>query len=285
MGRSPRIEYYGAIYHVIHRGNNKSFIFELDDDKVYLLKIMAEVKELFDFTILAYAIMDNHYHFLIKTHNIPLSRIMHRINTRYAKYYNRKYERTGSPFEDRYRGLLVENESYLIRLIKYIHNNPVYANICSSMNEYKWSSDVFYRMNLDNIVNVDELLNIFSKDRTRAIEIYKEVMEDEEEYFNLKEEFETVEIIGEEAFKEKIKGEIYGGKKRSLDDILRIACPKEVDYKLIKKGSRKRYLTEFKGEYIKMSMEEGYTTAEIAESLNMTRSGINNLSNRCLAPK
>ena len=284
MGRSPRIEYYGAIYHIIHRGNNKSFIFELEDDKMYLLQILSEVKELFDFTLLAYVIMDNHYHLLIKTHNIPISRIMHRINTRYAKHYNKKYERSGSPFEDRYRGLLVENESYLIRLIKYIHNNPVHANICSSMNEYKWSSDVFYRMNLDNIVNIYELLNIFSEDRSSAIERYQEVMKKEEELAGLRDEFEAVEIIGREEFREKIKLEIRGS-KHSLDDILRIACPKEADYKLIRSGSRKRYLTQFKQKYIKMSIEEGYTTAEIAESLNMTSSAINNLSNRCLAPK
>lgn len=285
MGRSPRIEYYGAIYHIIHRGNNKSFIFEDNDDKVYLLKILSEVKELFDFKILAYVIMDNHYHFLIRTHNIPISKIMHRINTRYAKYYNMKYDRSGSPFEDRYRGLLVENESYLIGLVKYIHNNPVYAEVCNKMSEYKWSSDVFYRMNLDNVVNIDKLLNMFSGDRIRAIERYKELMDEVEEYSILKEEFETVEIIGTEDFREKIKLKVSGEKRKSLDDILRISCPNEVDYKLIRSGSRKRYLTDFKYEYVKMSIEEGYSTVEIAESLKVTTSAVNKLSNRCLAPK
>ena len=285
MGRSPRIEYYGAKYHIIHRGNNKSFIFENNEDKIYLLKVLSEVKELFDFDLLAYVIMDNHYHFLIKTHNIPISKIMHRINTRYAKYYNIKYKRTGSPFEDRYRGLLVENRSYLIELIRYIHNNPVYANMCNKMDEYKWSSDVLYRRNLDNIVNIDELLNMFSQDRNRAIESYREVMSEIGEYSSLKKEFELVKIIGTDDFREKVKLGITSGKRKPLDDILSLSCPNDLDYRLIKKGSRKRYLTEFKYEYVRMAMEEGYSTNEIAESLNMTSSGINNLSNWCLAPE
>ena len=126
---------------------------------------------------------------------------------------------------------------------------------------------------------------MFSEDRITAIERYKEVMDEEEKHSNLREEFEIVEIIGTEDFRERIRLEIRGDKKKPLDDILRIACPREVDYKLIKKGSRKRYLTEFKYEYIKMSIEEGYSTAEIAENLNMTRSGVNNLSRSCQAPK
>lgn len=277
MARSRRIEYYGAIYHIIHRGNNKSYIFEKNDDKVYLLQVLSDINELFDFHLLAYVIMNNHYHFLIKTHNIPISRIMHRINTRYAKYYNRKYERTGPPFEDRYRGILVQNESYLIRLVKYIHNNPVYANICSHMSGYKWSSDIFYRMNLDNLVKIDGLLDMFSEDRTRAIEIYKEVMDEVEKYSELREEFETPKIIGTKEFKASIRSEDGGGKKRDLDEILRLVCPIKIDYNLIKKGSRKRYLTNFKIKYIEKSIEEGYTTAEIGESLNISVSGINNL--------
>ena len=67
---------------------------------------------------------------MIQTFNIPISKIMHRINTRYAKYYNYKNKRTGPVFEDRYTGILVQNESYLLTLIRYIHNNPVSANIC-----------------------------------------------------------------------------------------------------------------------------------------------------------
>lgn len=280
MVRSPRIEYYGAIYHIIHRGNTKAFIFEDNQDKVFLLQILFEVKEIFDFVILSYVIMDNHYHFLIKTYNIPISKIMHRINTRYAKYYNKRYERTGSPFEGRYRGILVENESYLICLTRYIHNNPVDANICNHMSSYNWSSDIFYRMNLDSLVNINELLDIFSEDRVRAIKRYKEVMDQVEDDSTLKEKFEDRNIIGTKKFEESINSkynESKGGKRTSLDDILRQECPRLEDYNLIREGSRKRYLTNFKCQYIKKAIDQGYSTGEIAESLNISVSGVNNL--------
>ncbi len=275
MGRRPRIEYYGAIYHIIHRGNNKAFIFEENEEKVELLKIISEVKEIFDFYLLAYVIMDNHYHFIIKTHNIPISQIMHRINTRYAKYYNRKKERTGSPFEGRYRSILVQNESYLIRLIRYIHNNPVYANICSYMINYKWSSDIFYRMNLDNLVNIEELLDSFSSDRLQAIKKYKELMEEPpEDYKTLNEEFEQVEIIGKEEFKKSLNEENKSQGYISLDDILKSVCKIESDYTLIKEGSRKRYLLKYKYEYASKALNHGYTTEEISKNINITGGAI-----------
>lgn len=275
MGRRPRVEYYGAIYHIIHRGNNKGFIFEGNEEKVELLKIVAEVKEIFDFYILAYVIMDNHYHFVIKTHNIPISQIMHRINTRYAKYYNRKKERTGSPFEGRYRSILVQDESYLLRLIKYIHNNPVYANICSSMVKYKWSSDVFYRMNLDNLVNIDELLNMFSPNRLEAIKKYKELMDRSPEDFNtLNQEFEEQNIIGTDEFKESFREENKDKKIVSLDNILKSVCPTPIEYELIKEGSRKRYLLKYKYEYAREALNQGYTIIEISKNVNVTTNAI-----------
>ena len=135
MGRKPRIEYYGAIYHIIQEGNNKKSILKDDKYKNYLLKTLSEAKEIYDFKLYAYVIMDNHYHFLIKTLNIPISKIMHKINTRYAKYYNYKTKSTGIVFEDRYTSILVENESYLLTLIRYIHNNPVYSKMCSSIED------------------------------------------------------------------------------------------------------------------------------------------------------
>lgn len=277
MGRKPRIEYYGAIYHIIQRGNNKAFIFQEDEEKIQLLKIMGEAREIFDFYLLAYAIMDNHYHFVIKSHNIPISKIMHRINTRYAKYYNWRRERTGSPFEGRYRSLLVQNEAYLLRLVKYIHNNPTQAGICASMEEYKWSSDVFYRMNLDNLVNIDELLESFSEDRLHAITKYKELMDEpEEDYKTLRKIFEEEEIIGDEEFK-KATNEDESKRTIPLDNILRSVCAAKVDYELIKEGSRKRYLTKYKQEYAMEALKHGYSTGEIAKHINITGGAIRRL--------
>ncbi len=278
MGRRQRIEYYGAIYHIIHRGNNKSFIFEEAEEKMKLLEIIGNVKELFDFHLLAYVIMDNHYHFVIKTHNIPISQIMHRINTRYAKYYNWKKSRTGSPFENRYRSILVQNELYFIRLIRYIHNNPVYANICDSMVKYKWSSDVFYRMNVDNLVNIEEFLDMLSLDRLQAIKKYGDLMNEPlEDYIKLREEFEEDEVIGSDEFKESLNKDNGFKNTALLDDILKSVCPRTLDYELIKEGSRKRYLTKYKYDYIIKAINQGYTKEEISDNINVTINAIRNI--------
>ena len=282
MGRRPRIEYYGAIYHIIHRGNNKGFIFEKNEEKKALLNILGEVKEIFDFSLLAYVIMDNHYHFVIKVHNIPISQIMHRINTKYAKYYNLKEERTGSPFESRYRGIIVQNESYFFNLIKYIHNNPVYASICDSMSQYKWSSDVFYRMNIGNLVNIEELLEIFSLDRVQAIAKYKELMSGPPgDYKTFNDQFENGEVIGTEEFKKSLEEESKVEKEIDLDDILKAICPAPLDYELIKEASRKRYLIKYKYEYAIEALNQGYKITEIGHNIKLTDSAIKKILSIC----
>ncbi|MCF6466160.1 transposase [Clostridium sp. Cult2] len=270
MGRKPRIEYYGAIYHVIQRGNDRLPVFKEDKEKTYLLEILSEAKQIFDFKIYAYVIMNNHYHFLIQTFNIPISTIMHNINTRYAKYYNWKTDKTGPVFEDRYKGILVQDESYFLTLIRYIHNNPVAANICKSMEEYKWSSDVFYRMNIGNMVDIDDFLGMLSLDRKNASEKYMELMDEEiTDYEALKDIYERSSIIGREEFIKSIE-ESEEGEKTTLDEILKISCPTENEFNFIKTGSRKRYLTKYKIKYIQLGKKEGYTYDQIGENIGVS---------------
>lgn len=275
MGRRPRIEYYGAIYHIIQRGNNRKPIFKRDEDKVYLLEVLSETKEIYDFKVFAYVVMSNHYHFLIQTLNIPISKIMHQINTRYAKYYNNSTGNTGPVFEDRYKGILVQDESYLIALIKYIHNNPVAAKICPTMEEYRWSSDMFYRVNMDNIVDIDELLDMLSPNRIDAIRRYAELMEEDDlEYQVMKDMYEERDIIGKEEFIQSLKEE---EEVLALDEILKAACPTSVEYDLIKSGSRKRYLSKYKREYIALSRKEGYSYETIGEYIGITAAAARSL--------
>lgn len=177
MARKPRIEYNGAIYHVIQRGNNREYIFEDTLHKGYLIKIIREVKGVLDFNIFAYVLMDNHYHLLLQTVDCPLSVLMHRINNRYSKYYNFKARRSGHVFENRYKGILVQDKSYLLGLIRYIHYNPVRARMCGKVADYKWSSDVFYRRNMKNIVDIGFALDMLSLDRISAIRKYIELMD------------------------------------------------------------------------------------------------------------
>ena len=276
MPRINRIEYYGAYYHIIQRGVNQEYIFKAPGDKSYLLEMVSDAKEQFDFKIFAYAIMGNHYHLFIQALNVPISKIMHQINTRYAIYYNKKYEKVGHVFESRYKGILVQDDSYFVTLIKYIHNNPVAAGICDSIEEYKWSSDMFYRRNIDNIVDIDEFLNILSPNRLKAIEKYIELMEEDNiDQENLMDLYENSDIIGAEDFIRKIREE--GDPRLSLDEILEKVCPSLEEFNLIKSGSRLRDLTVYKKEYIALAKEAGYSTIEIGENIGVTSQAIQNM--------
>ena len=276
MPRINRIEYYGAYYHIIQRGVNQEYIFKAPGDKSYLLEMVSDAKEQFDLKIFAYAIMGNHYHLFIQALNVPISKIMHQINTRYAIYYNKKYEKVGHVFESRYKGILVQDDSYFVTLIKYIHNNPVAAGICDSIEEYKWSSDMFYRRNIDNIVDIDEFLNILSPNRLKAIEKYIELMEEDNiDQENLMDLYENSDIIGAEDFIRKIREE--GDSRLSLDEILEKVCPSLEEFNLIKSGSRLRDLTVYKKEYIALAKEAGYSTIEIGENIGVTSQAIQNM--------
>ncbi len=234
MGRKPRLEFYGAVYHIVNRGNNKKYIFKKEEEKEMLLKIINETKQESDFRLLAYVIMDNHYHILIQTMNAEISKIMQRVNNRYSKYYNIKEKRTGRNFGKRYTDRLVAEERYLFTVLKYIHLNPVKAKICEKANDYKFSSDNSYRNNIDEFVNIHFLLNMFSTNRIEAIKKYVNFIDNEEEYISVNKPNGEYE----KQFEEKIPIII---KDKTLNQILKEVCISKEDFYLIKNKSRKRH--------------------------------------------
>ena len=277
MGRKPRIEYYGAIYHIVQMGNSRKPIFEGDGDKEALLEILSETKTIYDFNIYAYVIMNDHYHLLIKTLNIPVSRIMHGINARYARYYNYSRDRTGPVFDRRYRGILVQDESCLLTLIRYIHNDPVVANICDTMEGYQWSSDIFYRINMESIVDIEQLLDMLSEDRLKAIDIYIDFMANGDRHgTDIEKLHKDIHVMGTDGFKRGM-GAAKDGDYQSLDCILKEVCPDERDFKLIKSGSRRRYLTKYKRKYIELARNAEYSYGEIGANIGITKAAVSHL--------
>ena len=140
MGRPLRIEYPGAVYHVTSRGNERREIFLDNDDRLTFLEILKDYHDRFDILIHAYVLMDNHYHLVLETPKGNLLKVMHGINSRYTGYFNRKYSRAGHLFQGRYKALLVEKNSYLVELSRYIHLNPVRAKVIEKPERYRWSS-------------------------------------------------------------------------------------------------------------------------------------------------
>jgi len=125
MSRPLRIEYPGAWYHVACRGNRRARIFEDDKDRLRFLKALKESVEAFNVEMHGYVLLDNHFHFLLRTPEANLGRFMQRFNTAYITYYNLRHHKSGHLYQGRYKAILVEADEYLLELSRYIHLNPV----------------------------------------------------------------------------------------------------------------------------------------------------------------
>ena len=144
MPRKPRLHFPGAVYHVILRGNSGQDIFFDSSDRTRFFLLLQETVERFEHRIHAFCLMTTHVHLAIQVCDVPLSRIMQNIGFRYTQYINRKYKRTGHLFQGRYKPLLIDADSYLLELIRYIHLNPVRAGMVQRPAEYIWSSHSIY---------------------------------------------------------------------------------------------------------------------------------------------
>lgn len=239
MARAWREEYKGGIYHVIARGNNKEYIFKESIDKGYFIKQIKECSASMGYRVYGYVLMDNHYHIIIQTLDKKLQEIMHQINNKYSKYFNGKYKRVGHVFQGRYKAVLVQDERYMLKLLRYVHQNPVRAGICKSVGDYRWSSDIYYRKDINSFVNTRVILEMLDKQIINAMEIYKEFMDEMEE-----ENYSRLEAIGEEAYRIMCLSWKEGKPRKRLDEILFDTGVSLKEYEQIKAGLRKRVLTE-----------------------------------------
>ena len=140
MPRQKRIASETGVYHIMVRGVNKQRIFEHQEDYQKYLQFLSDCKEQVPFDLYAYCLMPNHVHLLLRTEFLNLERIMKCIGTRYASWYNWKYERVGHLFQDRYLSETVEDERYFLTVIRYIHRNPVKAMMVRKPDDYPYSS-------------------------------------------------------------------------------------------------------------------------------------------------
>lgn len=140
MSRQLRIEFPGAIHHVTSRGNERRNIFRDDHDRRHFLEILEEVVILRRWTLHAWVLMSNHYHLLVETPEIGLSRGMKKLNESYAKWFNTRHRRVGHLFQGRFKNILVERESHLLELTRYIVLNPVRCGAVKYAGDWKWSN-------------------------------------------------------------------------------------------------------------------------------------------------
>src|SRR4030043_1285079 len=207
MARKPRIEYEGALYHVITRGNQSQRIFKDKEDYQRYLKILADYKIRYEYVLYAYVLMSNHVHLLMETRETSLSKILQGINQSYTMYFNRRYGTVGHLFQGRYKAILCDKDEYLLSLVKYIHLNPVRAKTAKTPDEYRGSGHHNYAKKSDKkgIVDEDQVLRMFSEDKTRARKLYRAFMD--EGITVMKDDiYSTIDqrILGDERFADKI---------------------------------------------------------------------------------
>lgn len=176
MPRVRREKCVGSIYHVIVRGNNREDIFRDYADRIAYLKRLKRYKEKFKMEVYAYCLMTNHVHLLIYDNGQDISQIMQGLNLSYAIYFNKKYDRVGHLFQGRFTSIMVKKDEYLLYVSKYIHLNPVKANIVKRASEYKWSSYKVYMTHYDKweIVSTERIMKYFADDFIHARTLYSE---------------------------------------------------------------------------------------------------------------
>lgn len=179
MTRPLRIEYEGALYHVTSRGNERKNIFFTPRDYEKFKEYIAEGSRKFHFILHCYVLMSNHYHLLIETPEKNLQRIMQYINSSYSTYTNTKRRRSGHLFQGRYKAIIVDKDSYLVELSRYIHLNPVRAKMVNRPEDYANSSyRTYITPMIDPIVNKSFILRTFAAETDKSQSLYKNFVED-----------------------------------------------------------------------------------------------------------
>jgi putative transposase len=278
MPRKPRIEYSGAFYHVITRGNQKQKIFKDQQDYEKYLQLVASYKQRQHFHLYAYVLMSNHIHLLIETQDVPLSKILQGINQSYTMHFNRKHRTVGHLFQGRYKAILCDRESYLLSLVKYIHQNPVRGKITETPSRYRWSSDRAYRSRSggDGLVDTETVLRMYSENRSRARARYEAFMDDG---VTVKKQavYATIDqrLLGDDRFVDRVveeHGRPVKKERRKREFTLQqlagaVADAGEIEVTDLRGSGRLREIAQGRAVFTILAKEYGYRGTEIAEFL------------------
>lgn len=234
MARAWRVEYEGAFYHVLSRGNERRDIFRDDADRTIFLNTVAEAAERFSLDVFAYVLMGNHYHLLLRTRRANLSKAMQWLGVSYTTRFNRRHSRSGHLFQGRFKSMLVQNDAYLLQLSLYIHRNPLRAGLVERLVDYRWSSYRAYAYGKQPPpwLNVELILSRAANtgDRNKAYRqsVQRYATEEGQIWENLRHGF----LLGSQRFVENIK-------ERYLPDVAHKEVPqqkrvaKDVDVKTV----------------------------------------------------
>ncbi len=208
MARKPRIHYPEALYHVIFRGNAGQPVFSGDEDRSRFYLLLQEGTCRFGYRVHAFCLMSNHIHLVLQVSHVPLSKGMHNLAFRFTRWMNFREGRTGHLFQGRYKAILVDADTYLLALVRYLHFNPVRAAMVLKPSDHLWSSHHAY-MGDEYLpwLTTDLVLAQFDDDLTQARSAYSSFMSEEDER-GYRKEFvcgsHEGRILGDEKFADKV---------------------------------------------------------------------------------
>lgn len=207
MARPLRIEYPGALYHVTARGNARSAIYKESADREMFLGVLERVEARFNWLCHAYCLMDNHYHLMIETTDGNLAAGMRQLNGVYTQRFNRRHKRVGHVLQGRFNAILVDRDSYLLELCRYVVLNPVRAKMVTQVGDYRWSS---YRATVGLIetpsyLTCNWVLSQFAQSKAVAQRRYREFVKAGTWVASPWEKLKGQIVLGSDAFTEKIR--------------------------------------------------------------------------------
>ena len=206
MARPLRIEYEGAVYHVTSRGNARAKIYLTDGDRLEFLDVLDQVVSRFGWVCHAYCLMSNHYHLLVETPAANLSKGIQLLNGVYTQRFNRATKRSGHVFQGRFKAILVEKESHLLELARYVVLNPVRAKMVRSARDWGWSS---YRATagqaeVPGFLTIEWILSQFAETRASAMQAYRRFVS-QGRGVDIWKELRAGNLLGSEGFIEQMK--------------------------------------------------------------------------------
>ncbi|MFH1378745.1 MAG: transposase [bacterium] len=182
MPRNRRLELPGSIYHVIVRGIERRIIFKDENDRTEFIRRFSEALKKMSCKCHGWVLMPNHFHLVMQTGHTPLSDLMRKVLTGYAIYFNHRHKRSGYLYQNRYKSILCQEDTYLLELVRYVHLNPLRAGIVRDiehLNRYRWSGhSVLIGKNKADFQTTDEVLGRFGNKRGEAIQRYIEFIRD-----------------------------------------------------------------------------------------------------------
>ena len=284
MARPYRLQGEGLLYHITSRGDDRKKVFISKTDYQKFLEYIQKSKEKFKFYLYAYCLMGNHYHLLLETTQANISRVMQHINTSYTVYYNVKRKRCGHVFQGRYKSIVVEADSYLLELTRYIHLNPVRAKIAGSPEKYPWSSyHEYIKKTNKGIVDKSQLKRYFklSDDKYK-----KFVLEGMDKPLNPFSKLYAGFILGKEKFikdtlailKDQVESEEFAHKKTIYgimpDEVIRKVSEYYKKDSDILRGAKKKPLLAKKIAVYLLKQRTALTNREIGDMFGLSHSGV-----------